>query len=219
MTKTKKSHFKMAIMEVNWQTFLSPGSPLPPDVSFLVISEDDDKALGETIGAHRLLLAAVSPVFRGMFFGPVKETGDMVKVKETSYEAFTTMFRFIYKVPGEEFHLTDISCPQKLFELLTVADKYEILSLKTLAVDALGSLSISNENMIFVVTVAKNYKLMFEDVSTKLLLKCLKFIKTGGGQDTFTLISETKKNFPDASFDVLHELINVGNETLQLTGV
>ena len=212
-------YFKMAIMEVNWQAFLSPSSPLPPDVSFLLISEDDDKALGEPVRAHRFLLAAVSPVFRGMLFGPVKETGDMIKVKETSYEAFTTMFRFIYKLPGEEFSLTDMSCPQKLFELLTVADKYEILSLKTLAKDALGSLAISNENMIFVATVAKNYKQLFEDVSQELLLKCLKFIKTGGGRDTFTLISETKKNFPDASFDVLHELINVGNETLQLPGV
>ena len=211
----------MAIMEVNWQTFLSPGSPLPPDVSFLVISEDDDKALGETIGAHRLLLAAVSPVFRGMFFSPVKETGDMVKVKETSYEAFTTMLRFIYKAPGEEFLLTDISCPQKLFELLTVADKYEILALKTLASDALGYLAISNENMIFVATVAKSYKPLFEEVSQELLMRCLKFLfdTTTGGRDIFALISETKKNFPEATLDVLHELISAGNETLQLSGL
>ena len=208
----------MAISDINWQTFLSPGSPLPPDVSFLVISEDDDKALGEPIRAHRLLMAAVSPVFRGMLIGPMKETGDVIKVKEASYQAFTTMFRFIYKVPGEEFSLTDISCPQELFELLAVADKYEILSLKALAVDALGSLAISNENMIFVTTVAKRYKPLFEDVSQKLLLKCFKFITTEGGRDIVTLISETKKNFPDASLDVLYELINVGNETLHLPG-
>jgi len=206
----------MAIVDLNWQTFLSPESPLPPDVSFLVISEDDNKALGESIGVHRFLLAAVSPVFRGMLFSQLKEIGDVVKVKETSYEAFTTMLTYIYKAPGEEFSLT--ACPQKLFELLKVADKYEILSLRTLAVDALGSLTISNENMVFVANVAKGYKSLFEEVSVELLLKCLKFIATGGGQDTFTLISETKKNFPDASFDVLHELINVGKETLQLPG-
>ena len=93
------------------------------------------------------------------------------------------------------------------------------MSLKTLTLDALGSLEISNQNLIFVATVAKNNKPLFEDVSTKLLLKCFKFVKTGEGRDTFTLISETKKNFPDASFDVLHELINVGNETVQLPGV
>ena len=127
----------MAISDINWQTFLSPGSPLPPDVSFLVISEDDDKALGEPIRAHRLLMAAVSPVFRGMLIGPMKETGDVIKVKEASYQAFTTMFRFIYKVPREEFHLTDISCPQDLFELLKVSDKYEIHPLKTLTSNAL----------------------------------------------------------------------------------
>ena len=209
----------MAIMDTNWQTFLSPDSDLPPDVFFLVISEDEENAAGKSIGAHRLFLAGVSPVFRGMLFGPIKETGDQIKVRETSYEAFSTLISFIYKVPGEEFSLTDISCPQKLFELLTVADKYQILSLKTLTLDALGSLAISNENLIFVATVAKNYRPLFEDVSTKLLVRCLKFIKTGGGCNTFTLVSQTKKNFPDASLDVLYELINVGNATLQLPGV
>ena len=207
-------------MDINWQSFLSPDSDVPPDVFFQVISEDDEnpETLGKPIGAHRLLLAGVSPVFRGMLLGPMKELRDVIKVKETSHEAFSRMFSFIYKVPREEFSLFDIRCPQKLFELLTVADKYQIMSLKTLAVDALGSLEISNENLIYAATVAKNYKLLFEDVSKKLLLKCLQFIKTGDGRDTFTLISETKKNFPDASFDVLHELINVGNETLQLPG-
>ena len=62
----------------------------------------------------------------------------------------------------------------------------------------------------------KNYKLLFEDVSQKLLLRCLNWIKGGGVRDTNTLISETKKNFPDASLDVLYELLNVDKETFQL---
>ena len=210
----------MAIMDTNWQTFLSPDSDLPPDIFSLVISEDDENpdAAGKSIGAHRLFLAGVSPVFRGMLFGPIKENQDTIKVKERSYEAFSTMFSFIYKVPGEDFSLTDIRCPQKLFELLTVADKYAILSLKTLASDALGSMAISRENIIFAATVAKNYKPLFEDVSEKLLVRCCKFLldTTARGRNLFALMS---KNFPDGCLDILHALINLASESLHGPGV
>ena len=52
-------------------------------------------------------------------------------------------------------------------------------------------------------------------------MRCLKFIfdSTTGGRDTFALLSETKKNFPDADFNLLRELINVGKEALQLPGI
>ena len=66
------------------------------------------------------------------------------------------MIAYIYKPPGDEFTLTDISCPQKIFELLAIADRYEILNLKTLTMDALGSLPIRRENVVFAATVAKN---------------------------------------------------------------
>ena len=60
------------------------------------------------------------------------------------------------------------------WQLLT--DKYEILSLKTLAMDTLSSLAITKENVISAATVTFNYKLLFEDVSQKLLMSCLKFL-------------------------------------------
>ena len=59
-----------------------------------------------------------------MFFGPIKETGDVVEVKETTFEAFDTMVKYIYKPPsGSEnpFNIDHISCPQKLFVLLSLA--------------------------------------------------------------------------------------------------
>ena len=206
-------------MDTNWQALLSPDSDVLPDVFFLVATDEHLEAEGKYIGAHRTLLSCVSPVFKGMLLGPMKERGEVIKVKETTHEAFNTMISFIYKVPGQdwqEYLGKVINCPQKLFELLTVADRYEILSLKTLTSDALGSLLISNENLIFTATVAKNYNLLFEDVTHKLLLRCLNWIKGGGVRDTATLISETKKNFPDASLDVLYELLNVDKETFRL---
>ena len=210
----------MAIVEADWHSYLSPGSEIPPDVFFLVKTEGAENAESsrKSFGAHKVLLAGNSPVFRRMFFGPMMETGEVIEVKETTPEAFGTMIDYIYKPPGEEFSLQDIRCPQKLFELLATADRYDILKLRTLTVDALGSLSLSRENLIFTATVAKKYKQLYDDVATKLMVKCLKLITDSRGGDIFALVTETKANFPDASFDILHELINVGRETLQLPG-
>ena len=84
--------------------------------------------------------------------------------------------------------------------------------------DTLSSLAITKENVISAATVTFNYKLLFEDVSQKLLMRCLKFLldTTAGG--CAALISEAKKKFPDANSDVLEGLLHVGSESLQLPG-
>ena len=208
----------MSAAETHWQNFLSPDSELPPDVFFHV---EDEEGQSRTIGAHRFILAAVSPVFRGMFLGSIRETGEVVEVKETTVEAFNTMVNYIYNPPGgDTFNLSLIGCPKKLFELLTLANKYEILKLAMLISDALGSLAITRKNMIFAATIAKQYKEVFADVSNKLSMRCLKFLfdTTRGGGDVCALIKETVDNFPGANLNILRELIAVGTATLQLPG-
>ena len=213
----------MSVAETDWQRFLAPDSNLPPDVLFLVKDEEGEGGESKTIAAHRFLLGGVSPVFEGMFFGPVRETGEVVEVKETTFEAFDTMIKYIYNPPaGDPFNLDEIRCPQKLFELLTLANKYQLAKLTTIASDALESLTISRENMIFTATVGKSYKgTLFDDLSSKLTMKCLKFLfdTTTSGGDICALIKETVDNFPGANLDILRELIDVGSETLQLPGI
>ena len=113
----------MAIVEADWHSFLSQDSEIPPDVFFLVETEDVDSPR-KSFGAHKLLLAGNSQVFRRMFFGPMKETGEVIEVKETTPEAVSTMIDYIYKPSGQEFSLQNIRCPQKLFELLSLAKRY-----------------------------------------------------------------------------------------------
>ena len=114
----------MSILETDWQSLLSVDSDLPPDVIFVIE--------GERVRAHKLLLAGVSPVFKGMFYGPMKETAEEILVEETTFEAFDTMVKYIYQPPGgEPFNLDGIQCPQKLFELLTLATRYQVLTLVT----------------------------------------------------------------------------------------
>ena len=70
--------------------------------------------------------------------------------------------------------------------------------------------------MIFTATTAKNYKHAFGELSTKVLLKCLKFfLDTKGGLDVCALIQETFDNFPGASLDILLELKKVKDEKMQ----
>ena len=109
---------KMAIVDTNWNTFLSPDSDLPPDVCFLVTAGEDDKG-SKTIRAHSQLLGGVSPFFRKQFFGPMKDERDVIEVEKTTAEAFQTMIDFIYRKAGQDtFTMDSIDCPQKLFEVL-----------------------------------------------------------------------------------------------------
>ena len=93
----------MSIAEIDWQSKLSPDSDVPPDVFFLVQAEngEDNK---KKIGAQKLPLAGVSPVFKNMFYSPMKEEGEVV-VKETTPEAFEAMIKYIYHpIGGEPFN-------------------------------------------------------------------------------------------------------------------
>ena len=133
-------------------------------------------------------------MFNRQFSGPMKDdTQEVVEVKDTTPEAFDTMINYIYRLPGEEtFNLA--TCPQKLFQLFDLAEKYPIPTLRTMISDALETLDIRRENMIFTATVAKNYKAMFDDLSKKCLE--LLFQTTRGAGDVFALIMETKHSFP-----------------------
>ena len=200
---------------VDWKIFLSPDSDLPPDVSFLVA--DGDRS-SKTIRAHKYFLGGVSPVFRKQFFGPMKDAREEIEVEETTAEAFQTMINFIYRKPGQDiFTVNNISCPQKLFEVLELAERYQLLKLGTLVKEAFRNFVVTRENMIFTATVAQNYKSMFDDSSVTLSIKCLKFLQdtTKNSDDMFALIMDTMKNFPGASLDILLELKKVKDDNLQ----
>ena len=213
----------VAIVDTDWQNFLLPGSDIPPDVCFLVKdATDGESGSSESIGAHKLLLAGSSPVFRRQFFGPMRETGEVVEVKDTRPEAFETMIRYIYRSPGATtFTLAAISCPQELIEVHELANRYQIRGLKEMTDSALDTLVITRDNMIFTASIAQKFKnTEFEDISKKLQMRCLKFLydTTNGAHDMVALIQKTKESFPDADLNILCELINLGNVELGLQG-
>ena len=192
----------MVIVETSWQEFLSPDSEIPHDIHFLAKGADKgDDSSNKPIGAHKVLLAGVSPVFRRMLFGPLKEEREVIEVQDTTHEAFTTMIDFIYKPPGSQFfpapyedgdkEVTEIHCPQKFFDLLDLAEKYEIVSLKVaLTSNVLETLDITADKVIVAATVAMKYKIPFNEISTRMLARCLEFLlqwkRSKAGVDLWT---------------------------------
>ena len=73
---------------------LDPASGIPFDVHFEI--EDDDGHMAGTLGGHKNVMALKSSVFKAMFFGPMKETGDKIRLKKTSVFAIEQTRRHIY---------------------------------------------------------------------------------------------------------------------------
>ena len=114
--------------------------------------------------AHRLLLAGVSPVFRKEFFGPMKIIEDFVEIKETTVVAFKTMLNYIYfSSKSKKFSLKDITCPQALFDVLNLGERYQIPALVEEITLILQNLPITSENMMITATTAKKFA-VFEGV-------------------------------------------------------
>ena len=205
----------MAFVKTNWAQFLKPDSDLPTDVVFSVEERNEGGETNvEKVFAHKLLLAGASPVFRKQFFGALKEAVDEVVVQDTTIEAFTTMIEFMYMAPEETgmFSLKNPNCAQSLCELVNISEKYQILDLNNLAKAALQNLSVTEENLIFTATTAKNYS-VFEDVSSLLTDKCIHFLTTSltSARDVFSLIVKTREAFPDADMDILYVMLKMLN--------
>ena len=133
-----------------------------------------------------------------------------MEVEDTSAQAVRAMIIYIYhKDYISEEVLTDTST---LFELYALGDMYDILNLKTEIMDSLDELEITMDTLVDTATVANNYKWLHTDLSTELMMKCLKFY--------LELEDRDKDNLSrgDIDLDIFDELMKFGIYTLQLTG-
>ena len=203
----------MSIANTDWKAFLSPDSDLPTDVCFLV-ADGEDKSNIKKIRAHSQILGGVSPFFRKKFFGMMKDEKEGIEVKDVTADAFQTFIDFIYRSLGQDtFTLENINCPQKHFEVLHLADYYEVLDLKTPVKKALQNFVVTRENFQLSATVAMNYKVIFEECSVILSLRCLKFLQDTA-RNPYNMFEDTMTHFPGASLDILLELKRVKDEMM-----
>lgn len=228
-----------------WAPSPAPNSEVPPDVFFLVKREDEEENdSNKPIGAHMEFLAGVSPVFRRLLFGPFKEE-TVIPVKNTSFEAFKIMINYIYKPSStikfflsprlndedinrylesdEEIPDNRIRCPQMFFEVLRLAEKYEIFTMKReLTSYVFDGLPITEDNVLFTTEVSKLNQKSCEDVSIKLLAKCLRFLlKKKSAGDTWTrfwtLVNNTGEQLRESLAGTPFEVLKISHGLIKET--
>ncbi|XP_031634316.1 BTB/POZ domain-containing protein 6-B-like [Contarinia nasturtii] len=88
------------------------------DINFL-FKKDDDFIDATKLPANKAILAVLSPVFNTMFYGSMKEKGD-VKIVDADVNAFKEFLQF--------FYLTEVKLTMENIEAVArLADKYDII--------------------------------------------------------------------------------------------
>jgi len=142
-------------------------SLIPTDVTFVI------EHCGSEVKAHKFILAMSSPVFLNQFFGPLKETREIIPVKETAKEPFARMVDFLY---GKEVDWKAMSV-EEMFDIANMAEKYHIEALMEAVKKAIEDYPLDETNVVASASLAQEYD-QFEEVSNVLLLQCAKFLKT-----------------------------------------
>ncbi|XP_047074695.1 BTB/POZ and MATH domain-containing protein 1-like [Lolium rigidum] len=132
------------------------------DVTFLVS--------GETFAAHKLIIAARSPVFMAEFFGHMREaSAGRVVIKDMDPQAFKAMLHFIYTdtVPELDQELEAVAMMAQ--HLLAAANRYGLDRLKVICEGKLAG-------GITVETAATTLALAQQHNCSHLKTKCVEFM-------------------------------------------
>lgn len=108
------------------------------DVHFIFNNND----IEEKIPAHKFILSVLSPVFKAMFFGPMKE-GENVKMSDSNADGFKEFLQF--------FYLRNVSLSMANMEAVVhLADKYDIMKYVENVCSSLSTDIITAENVCWV---------------------------------------------------------------------
>ena len=118
---------------------------------------------GETLMAHKSILAARSPVFRAMLTTKMKETAwNSVTVPDFCSKTMRELLRFIY--------CGEVDIPDGVTDLIFAAEKYELLELKEICINRLIS-DRTDENVVETLIIADQVS-----DSERLTAACVKIV-------------------------------------------
>jgi len=151
-----------------------------------------------SIGAHRAVLAARSPVFHSMFAHDLKEKElSTINISDMSIEACQAFLNYIYgNIQSEEFLVHRLA-------LLSAADKYDIADLKEACHDSLLE-DIDTKNVLERLQSASLYQL--PKLKTSCLRYLVKFGKIFDIRDDFNSFLQCADR--DLIAEVFHEVLN-----------
>ena len=154
---------------------LNPSSNIPGDVKFQVI--DRTGHVAAILEAHKIILALHSDHFKNVFFGSgvfFKEQEEgIVVIKDTTKEAFEDFLGFNYE-KRIEFEMKTLP---ELYELLNLAERYQVREMKDKVVNLIKSFSISIDNITEVSATTYHFP-QFKEESQALYANCLSFLGT-----------------------------------------
>ncbi|CAL4997551.1 unnamed protein product [Urochloa decumbens] len=133
---------------------------------------------GETIGAHRILLALQSPDFRAELYGTMKESKEKhVTIEDMQPAVFRALLHFIYtdSLPGIDQNAGE-SNTELILHLLEAADRYAVERLKLVCESILGK-------NLDVETVSTTLALAYQHNCDRLKDICLEFISSSSVMD------------------------------------
>ncbi|XP_053401205.1 uncharacterized protein LOC123549560 [Mercenaria mercenaria] len=110
-----------------------------------------DSEEGEVIKAHKIVLAARSPVFQAMFFGPCADGKDEVKLNDVEKDSFLSVLRYIY---SDTVTLTE----ENVTAVINLAHCYQVSSLVQYCADYLAT-SITPDNACEILTTAMLFQI------------------------------------------------------------
>ncbi|CAM0877993.1 unnamed protein product [Alopecurus aequalis] len=132
------------------------------DVTFLLS--------GESFDAHKLILAARSPVFSAEFFGDIGEKStQQIEVEGISAPTFKAMLNFIYTDAVSDFDQRSEATTELAQDLLAAADRYGLDRLKMIC-EAKLSDSINAGTAATILAFAEQHN------CSQLKAKCIDFI-------------------------------------------
>ncbi|CAL5011266.1 unnamed protein product [Urochloa decumbens] len=140
------------------------------DVTFIVQEE--------AFPAHRIVLAARSPVFDKLLYGPVgEENRDTIKIEDMQPAVFKALLHFIYKDSLPTMEALDADDNSKIaMHLLVAADRYAVERLK-LVCESILCKSLDVKNVATILSLADQLN------CSKLKDVCIEYVNTSNRMD------------------------------------
>ena len=197
-------------------TLLSSSSPIPGDIKFKVMDKEDKVVA--SLDAHKIILALHSDHFKNAFFGSgtmFKESEEnIVVIKETTKEAFEDYVGFNYE-KRVEFEKKNL---MELYELLNLAERYQVKQLKDKVSDFIKNFPLSIDTVAKVAATACEFP-QFGEVSQELYAKCVTFLGTQftDAQSVLNFVARNEDNEAAMVVKLLKDVKNPGCPNCQQT--
>uniref|UniRef100_A0ACD5Y2V4 Uncharacterized protein n=1 Tax=Avena sativa TaxID=4498 RepID=A0ACD5Y2V4_AVESA len=159
----------------------------------------------ESFSAHRLVLAARSPVFKAELYGPMAESKmTSITIEDMEASTFKSMLHYMYHGSPSNSDTTDVSSAMAQYQhLLVAADRYGLETLKKNCEDNLCANSIMIDSVVSLLELAEDH------VCSKLKARCFDFLADG---DNFKMVAtsagylQLMQTFPNLLVEVQNRL-------------